>query len=227
MPPLWVQLWSFHSSRFYCLTCGDLKKKKMEGRDIKGEREGVEQERRERKKVLKERKNNNKELILRKERERKKKQAYWFQTGEASFAGLFGCSQLRGPSPALLHSKPALRQPPAQLSSTQLSSGPWTHRFRHSPSSRLWVHAHGAFRDAHSPQFLWSQVPPSCTLPGALDLGCGSTKRPRGEETGAATAGEFPKMPPRVFFFLRKSSCSILPLHSRKGLSSHTAHLSS
>ena len=37
-----------------------IKKKKMEGkRDIKGEKEGVEQERRkERKKVLKERKNN-------------------------------------------------------------------------------------------------------------------------------------------------------------------------
>ena len=34
-------------------------------------------------------------------------------------------------------------------------------------------------------------------------------------------------MPPRVFFFLRKSSCSILPLHTRKGLSSCTAHLSS
>ena len=35
-----------------------------EGRDIKGEKEGVEQERRkERKKVLKERKSNNKELL--------------------------------------------------------------------------------------------------------------------------------------------------------------------
>ena len=33
-------------------------------------------------------------------------------------------------------------------------------------------------------------------------------------------------MPPRVFFFLRKSFCSILPLHTRKCLSSHTAHLS-
>ena len=67
MPPLWVQLWCFHSFRFYCLTCGDLKIK-MEGRrDIKGEKEGIEQKRRkERKKVLKERKiisNNNKELL--------------------------------------------------------------------------------------------------------------------------------------------------------------------
>ena len=58
MPPLSVPLWSFHSSRFSRLTCGDEKKKKMaRRRDIKGEKEGVEQERRkERKKVLKERK---------------------------------------------------------------------------------------------------------------------------------------------------------------------------
>ena len=47
------------------------------------------------------------------------------------------------------------------------------------------------------------------------------------EETGAAAAGEFPQVSLRVFFFLAKSSCSILPLHKRKGLSSHTAHLSS
>ena len=32
-----------------------------------------------------------------------------------------------------------------------------------------------------------------------------------GEETGAVAAGEFPKVPPRVFFFLGKS-CSILQL---------------
>ena len=59
MSPFWVQLWSFHSSRFYCLTCGGLKKKDEGRRDMKGEKEGVEQERRkERKKVLKERKIN-------------------------------------------------------------------------------------------------------------------------------------------------------------------------
>ena len=62
-----VQLWSFHSSRFYCLTCGN-KKKNTEGRrDIKGEKEGVEQERTKEEVVLKERKkvikNNNKELL--------------------------------------------------------------------------------------------------------------------------------------------------------------------
>ena len=49
----------FSQLQVYCLTCGDLKKKKTEGRrDKKGEKEGVEQERRkERRKVLKERKN--------------------------------------------------------------------------------------------------------------------------------------------------------------------------
>ena len=53
----------------------------------------------------------------------------------------------------------------------------------------------------------------------------GSTQELAGEEAGAAAAGEFPTVPPRIFSFLRKSSCSILPLHTRKGLSSHTAHL--
>ena len=59
MSPLCVQLQSFHGSRFYSLTCGDLKKKKKtEGRrDIKGEKEGEQESRKERKKVLKERKN--------------------------------------------------------------------------------------------------------------------------------------------------------------------------
>ena len=105
MPPLWVQLWSFHSSRFFCLTCGN-KKKNTEGRrDIKGEKEGVEQEsRKESKKVLKERKNNKIIIIKNYFKKEKKKQGCWLQTGQASFAGLFGCSQLRGPSPALLHS---------------------------------------------------------------------------------------------------------------------------
>ena len=108
----------------------------MEGRrDIKGEKEGVEQERRkERKKVLKERKiikNNNKELLKKKNpKQKQKNQACWLQTGQASFAGLFGCSQLRGPSPALL----CPSQPSGSLRPTQLLTGPWTHRFRHSPS---------------------------------------------------------------------------------------------
>ena len=35
-------------------------------------------------------------------------------------------------------------------------------------------------------------------------------RQPGGEETGAVAAGEFPKVPPWVFFFLGKFSCSIL-----------------
>ena len=41
MSPICIQLWSFHRSGFYCLTCGDLKKKTEGRRDIKGENEGV------------------------------------------------------------------------------------------------------------------------------------------------------------------------------------------
>ena len=77
-----------------------------------------------------------------------------------------------------------------------------------------------AFLDSHSPCFLWSQFPPNevWTLPG----GCAHSPVewhttwtgwwPGGEEAGAVAAGEFPKVPPRVFFFLGKSSCSILQL---------------
>ena len=81
-----------------------------------------------------------------------------------------------------------------------------------------------AFHDGHSLCFLWSQVTQSYTLPSAHP--CRSAGQPGAEETGAVAAGEFPKVPPSVFFFLRKSSCSLLPLHTRKGLFSHTAHLS-
>ena len=71
--------------------------------------------------------------------------------------------------------------------------------------------------------------PPRCALSPMLPM-CdrcppsprGSTRQLGGEETGTVAAGEFPKLPPSVFFFLRKSSCSILLLHTRKGLSSHT-----
>ena len=81
----------------------------------------------------------------------------------------------------------------------------------------------GAFLDVHSLWCLWSQVSPSSTLPGgclwsqappqgvystptphALDLGSMPPHSPTGapsgwlggEETGAAAAGEFPKLPP-------------------------------
>ena len=81
----------------------------MEGRrDIKGEKEGVDQESsQERKKVLKERKIIT--TVIRKYLKKKKK-VCWLQTCQASFAGLFACSQLRGPSPALFCSRPALGQ---------------------------------------------------------------------------------------------------------------------
>ena len=48
-----------------------------------------------------------------------------------------------------------------------------------------------------------------------------------GEETGAVAAGEFPKVPQRVFFFLRKSSCSILwlPLYKEGPVLSHSPPL--
>ena len=58
----------------------------------------------------------------------------------------------------------------------------------------------------HSPQCLGFGFNIPHTPKGAQG-GC-----PGGEETGAAAAGEFPKVPLRVFFFLRKSSCSILRL---------------
>ena len=64
MPPLWVQLRSFHSSRF-CLICGVSKRKERRRNRYKGREEGVEQERRKhRKKMLRERK-IMKKLIIR------------------------------------------------------------------------------------------------------------------------------------------------------------------
>ena len=76
-------------------------KKKTEGRrDIKGEREGIEQERRkERKKVLKEK--QLKIIII---KNFFLNASCWLQTGQASVAGLFGRSRLRVLSLALLGS---------------------------------------------------------------------------------------------------------------------------
>ena len=58
--PLFVSSFGLFRVPGFIVSLVGIKKKKMEGkRDIKGEKEGVEQERRkERKKVLKERKNN-------------------------------------------------------------------------------------------------------------------------------------------------------------------------
>ena len=84
----------------------------------------------------------------------------------------------------------------------------------------------------HSPWCLGFGLDAPHTLAAGV-WGGGVAGWPGEEEAGAgsAAAGEFPKVI-RVslffhFFFLRKSSCSILPVHTRKGLSSHTAHLSS
>ena len=55
MAPVWVYLWSFHSSRFYCLTCGNLKKKKKRRKEgIKNERKWEERMNEKRKKDRKE-----------------------------------------------------------------------------------------------------------------------------------------------------------------------------
>ena len=107
----------------------------MEGRrDMKGEKEGVEEERRkERKKVLKEGKNNNKELLFKKCKKIFFK-CLWLQTAQASFAGLLAAANSGGLT-QLFSVWPVLRQPLAQL-----SRGPRTHRFTHSPSSGLWVY---------------------------------------------------------------------------------------
>ena len=66
MPSLWIQFWSFYSSKFYCLTYWNFKKRRKE-EDIKREikEEGIKQERRkERKEELKEKK--SKELLKKK-----------------------------------------------------------------------------------------------------------------------------------------------------------------
>ena len=60
-------------------------------------------------------------------------------------------------------------------------------------------------RWAHS----WSlgtlpQVVPVISAPSEMRCAQSSDRWRRGEETGAVAAGEFPKVPPRVFFFLGK-----------------------
>ena len=201
----------------------------MEGRrDKEGEKAVEQKSRKERKKVIKERKiiKNNKEILKQTNKQTNKKPSLLASNWPTQFFWSLGCSQLRGPNPALL-----------RLTSTQAASGPAIQR----PQDP----------QVHTLTFLRSMgvhVGPSviCTLLsacglkslpllGALDLGSlPSTPwwehqegRLCGEETGAAAAGNFPKCPPSVFSFLRKSFCSILPLHTRQGLSSHTAHLSS
>ena len=99
-------------------------------------------------------------------------------------------------------------------------------------------YACGDFSSAYSPWCLRFGL----DVPHTPTGGVGGIELLGGEETGAAAAGEFPKLPPRVslslslslsfffffhFFFLRNSSCSILLLHTREGLTFHRDHLSS
>ena len=201
------------------------KEREKEGwRDIKGNKGIIEQERRiERKKVLKEKCNKKIINYLKKFF----KASCRLQTGQASFAGLFGYSRLRGTSPALLLSRPALGQPPSQLSSSHSPAGTGTY-----PPGGYGVHA--------GPSAV-------CTLPGALDV-C-----PRGpprwafspvpqmwaqcpphphrsarwlgrEEARAVAAGEFPKLPPSVFF-LTFSFWEIPPAHSCRSIQGRTCPL--
>ena len=79
--------------------------------------------------------------------------------GQASFAGLFGCSQLRPPSPALLH--------PYQHSGSLWLSSPAPLEPQVQAFTLFWaMGVCRAFLDSHSPRCLWSQVPQSCTFPG-------------------------------------------------------------
>ena len=54
------------------------------------------------------------------------------------------------------------------------------------------------------------QVVPAFSAPSEMRCTQSPDGWSGGEETEAVAAGEFPKVPQRVFFFLGKSSCSIL-----------------
>ena len=162
-------LWSSKANLFHCLSCWDapslgpilvfsefqvllshlwgLKKIKIKIKEDRRKKRYKRRERRSRTRKqereeegVKRKKSNNKIIIKNyfKMGEKKKNQACSLQTVHDSFAGVFGCSQPRGPSPALLPSRLAFGQPLAQF-----SSGPWTHKFRHSPSSWIWVQERG------------------------------------------------------------------------------------
>ena len=176
---------------FHCLSCWDvpslgtipifsqfqvllshlwgLKKKKTEGRsDIKGAKEGVEQEsRKEKKKVLKERKiikSDNKELLLRK-RGRGEKISTGFKLDKSVLLGFLAAANSGGMAELFFVSDQYLA---SLQSSFPVASGP-IGSGTHPPPG--YVCTRGAFHDAHSPWCLRSQVPPNHMLPGALDLG--------------------------------------------------------
>ena len=167
--------------------------------------------------MLKERK--NKIIIIK--NYLKKKVSCWLQTGQASFAGLFGCSRLRGLNLALLSSD--------QHSASLQSSSP------EAPPPSVVVHT---LPSACNVVSFPSEV---CTLPSALDLGSMPPTPPRerlaaeGRRGWSCCCRRTPQSAPEClslslsfdYFFMRKSSCSIPPVHAWKGLCSHTAHLSS
>ena len=206
-------LWEFKKERW-----------KEEGRK-RGEKKGVEQERwKERKNALKERKHNNKIII----------KYYLKKTKQNEPAGF------KLTKPVLLvflaaDNSGVLAQLFSVHASIQAASGPALQQPWDPQVQALTLLLAMGVREWGLPWLALSLVPvvsgsrKVCTLPpGAEDLGWLCPRaRLGGEETGAAAAGEFPKLPLSVFFFLRKSSCSILSLHTKKGLSSHTAHLSS
>ena len=177
--------------------------------------------------MLKEKNNKNKELpkkrclLLASNWPSQSCWSFWLQQAEGGLVSLFSVPD--GHLASLQPSSPA-------------ASGP-TGSGAHSPQG--YRCEHGAFRGTHFPRCLRCGLGPCwCTLslgPPAWAWGlphhCGNTTRLGWEEAGEAAAGEFPKLPLSVSFFhsffLRNFSCSILPLHTRKSWSSHTAHLSS
>ena len=150
---------------------------------------------------------------------KKKKASCWLQTGQASFAGLFGCSRLRGLSLALLSSDQhsASLQPSYPAAPGPIGSG------THPPQG--YGCTCGAFHSAHSPRCLGFGLDALHTPAGAP----GGWVERRLEMLLQENSPNCPPVSLAFFslFFLRKSSCSILLLHTRKALSSHTAHLSS
>ena len=192
-------------------------------------------------------------IIIKNYSKKTPKASCWLQADQANFAGPFGCSRLRGCSLSLLlsdqHSaplSPALWQPwVPQVQARTLPRAVCVWGLLCCILilvPRMW---------SQVPlrcilclvSWMWSQV----SLHGVdshqcLRFGLDAPNTPAGVPGSRVERGvelmlqkNCPNFP-RVslfcfaflhFFFLRKSSCSILPLHTRKGLSSHTAHLSS
>ena len=106
-------------------------KKNRRKKRYKG-KEGVEQEgRKEGMKVLKERKNNNKELIIKRQKKTSLLASNWPR--------VFGCSQLRGPSLALLHSDQLLGSLWPSCAAAPETTGSGTHPPPGYGCARVWT----------------------------------------------------------------------------------------